>query len=129
MFHHVSILPSSDIYIGYHVTLWCHNSTSVHHPRISSSTNAVKFKLTPEILLDKRCWLMCHYFGEVTNLYFTDRKSLLQTSTEIEKWCHQSTYSLVPQRSPPRWLIFQNFFNQDMLFLPLQLLNIVWNSI
>ena len=52
----------SDTNIGCHVTLWCHNSASVHHSRISSSTNAVKFKFIPEILLDKRCWLITSSF-------------------------------------------------------------------
>ena len=35
----------------------CHHSTSVHHPGISSSTNAVKLNFTLEILLDKKCLL------------------------------------------------------------------------
>ena len=58
MFNHISILLSSDINIGCHVTLWSHDSTSMRHPGISSSKIAVKFELTPEILLDKRYWLM-----------------------------------------------------------------------
>ena len=101
IFNHTSILSSSEINIGCQITLWCHKSTSVYHPGISSSANAVKFKLTPEIILDKRCWLI------ISSLWSRDRCVFYKPEiiyADISKnWKIMSSVNLLlmPNRRPP----------------------------
>ena len=61
-----------------------------HLPGTSSSTNGMKLKLTPEILLDKRCWLMTSSPWSHDTCLFDrpDQKPSLLTSTKIEKLHH-----------------------------------------
>ena len=56
-----------------------------HTPGTSSSTHGMKFKLTPEILLDKRCWLMPSSLWSHDPCVFCKPETTLLTSAKIEK--------------------------------------------
>ena len=90
----ISILPSTDVNIGCHMTFWRHNSTSVHRPGISSWTNAVNFKLTPGA-----DWWHNH-FGFVTHVYFIDQKVIFADINKNWKMM-SSNNSLVLNRRLP----------------------------
>ena len=105
----ISILPSTDVNIGCHVTFWRHNSTSVHRPGISSWTNAVNFKLTPGA-----DWWHNH-FGFVTQVYFIDQKVIFADINKNWKMMSSNNSLVLNRRLPLLIKVSQKFPNLEIV--------------